>query len=266
MTKDEIKQEAQRLHKAERERQQIAATTTRFPGMDIEDAYAIQKTWLDLKIAEGRALAGYKIGLTSQTMQRSMNINEPDYGTLLDDMVFGEGSQIETARFLDPQVEVELAFVLNAPLRRAATSLFDVLRATEYVIPAVEIIAARTYRIDPQTGYKRTVRDTIADNAANAGIITGGRAVKPDSVDLRWVGAMLYKNGVLEETGLAAGVLNHPANGIVWLAKKYAQHGIELEPGKVILAGSFTAPVVAKAGDTFQVDFGALGSFGFKFI
>lgn len=261
----DIKKEALLLHHAEKNRHQIAATTVRYPDMTVEDAYAIQKAWLNLKTGEGRTVAGYKIGLTSQTMQRSMNISEPDYGTLLDDMVFEDGCALEAAQFLDPRVEVELAFVLNAPLRGMATDIFEVLRATEYVIPAVEIIAARTFRVDPTTGYKRTVRDTIADNAANAGIILGGRAMPPDAVDLRWVGAMLFKNGVLEETGLAAGVLNHPAKGIAWLAQKYAQHGIEMEPGKVILAGSFTAPIVARAGDTFHVDFGKMGSFGFKF-
>jgi 2-oxo-hept-3-ene-1,7-dioate hydratase len=263
---EEIQKEAALLHRAEKNRQQTSATTTRYPDMTIADAYAIQKAWMDIKKAEGRIVAGYKIGLTSRTMQRTMNINEPDSGILLDDMVFEEGSELVAADFLDPRIEVELAFVLHTPLKGESISIFDVLRATEYVIPAVELIAARTYRVHPETKYVRNVRDTISDNAANAGIIVGGRPVKPDEVDLRWVGAMLYKNGVLEETGLAAGVLNHPAKGIAWLAKRYTEQGIALEAGKLILAGSFTSPIIAKAGDTFHVDFGKLGSFGFKFI
>ena len=266
MTAQDIQNEAQMLHEAEQTRRQIDASTTRYPDMSIDDAYAVQKAWLDIKTNEGRTIAGYKIGLTSRTMQRSMNISEPDYGTLLDDMVFEEGSNIEAARFLDPRVEVELAFVLHSPLRGSATDIFDVLRATEYVIPAIEIIAARTFRIHPQTRYARTVRDTIADNAANGGIIIGGLPTKPEQLDLRWIGAMLYKNGILEETGLAAAVLNHPAKGIAWLAQKYAAHGIDMQVGKVILAGSFTSPVAAAAGDTFHADFGKMGSFGFKFI
>jgi 2-oxo-hept-3-ene-1,7-dioate hydratase len=266
LNKEEIQAEAALLHQAEKNRQQTSATTTRYPDMTIDDAYAIQKAWMDIKKAEGRTVAGYKIGLTSRTMQRTMNINEPDSGILLDDMVFEEGSELVAADFLDPRIEVELAFVLHTPLKGENISIFDVLRATEYVIPAVELIAARTYRVHPETKYIRTVRDTISDNAANAGIIVGGRPVKPDEVDLRWVGAMLYKNGVLEETGLAAGVLNHPAKGIAWLAKRYTEQGIALEAGKLILAGSFTSPIIAKAGDTFHVDFGQLGSFGFKFI
>jgi 2-oxo-hept-3-ene-1,7-dioate hydratase len=263
---EEVQKEAALLHQAEKNRQQTSATTTRYPNMTIDDAYAIQKAWMDIKKAEGRTIAGYKIGLTSRTMQRTMNINEPDSGILLDDMVFEEGTELVAANFLDPRIEVELAFVLHTPLKGENISIFDVLRATEYVIPAVELIAARTYRVHPQTKYIRTVRDTISDNAANAGIIVGGRPVKPNEVDLRWVGAMLYKNGVLEETGLAAGVLNHPAKGIAWLAQRYTAQGIALEAGKLILAGSFTSPIIAKAGDTFHVDFGQLGSFGFKFI
>jgi 2-oxo-hept-3-ene-1,7-dioate hydratase len=263
---DQIQQEAWLLHKAEKERQQISATTTRYPKMTIEDAYAIQKTWINIKKAEGRTVAGYKIGLTSRTMQRSMNINEPDSGILLDDMVFEEASELVAANFLDPRIEVELAFVLHTPLYGENVSIFDVLRATEYVIPAVELIAARSYRVHPETKYVRTVLDTISDNAANAGVIVGGNPVKPDALDLRWVGAILYKNGILEETGLAAGVLNHPAKGIAWLAQRYTAQKIPLEAGKLILAGSFTSPIVAKAGDTFHVDFGKLGGFGFKFI
>ena len=266
LTPEQTQAEARRLHKAERDRQQIDATTVHYPDMSIADAYAIQSAWMDIKKAEGRTVAGYKIGLTSRTMQKSMNIDEPDYGTLLDDMVFEEGTSIEAGRFLDPRVEVELAFMLKETLFGEDVTIFDVLRATEYVVPAIELIAARTYRIHPETGYKRTVRDTISDNAANGGIIMGGLPVKPDAVDLRWVSALLYNNGVIEESGVSAAVLNHPAKGIAWLAKKYAPHGIALEPGQIILAGSFTRPVKINAGDTIHADYGPLGSISCRFI
>ena len=266
MQQNDIHAEAQRLHEAEKSRQQIAATTTRFPDMTVADAYAIQKAWIAIKMSEGRTLAGYKIGLTSRTMQRNMQINEPDFGMLLDDMVFEEGTELRAADFLDPKIEVELAFVLKQELFGDKLTIMDVLNATDYVVPSVELIAARTFRKHPETGYVRTVRDTISDNAANAGVILGGRPVRPNDVDLRWLGALCFKNGVLEETGLAAGVLNHPASGIAWLAKKYYAHGIALEPNKIILSGSFTNPIDAAAGDTFHIDFGKLGSFGFKFI
>ncbi|NNE25199.1 MAG: 2-oxo-hepta-3-ene-1,7-dioic acid hydratase [Saprospiraceae bacterium] len=260
LTPEIIRAEAVKLHEAEKTRQQIKATTKRHQDMTIEDAYAIQSAWMDIKKEEGREVAGYKIGLTSKAMQKSMSIDEPDYGTLLDDMVFEEGTEIEAGAFLDPRIEVELAFILNRRLFGENISVFDVLSATEYVVPALELIAARSHRVDPEDGYKRTVRDTISDNAANAGIILGGLPVRPDAIDLRWVGAMMLRNGVIEESGVSGAVLNHPAKGIAWLAKKYAQHGVALEPGQIILAGSFTRPVPVRKGDTFTVDYGELGT------
>ena len=260
MTEQEIQTEAKRLHSAETNRRQVEATTIAYPDMDVSDSYKIQKAWMDLKKSEGRQVAGYKIGLTSRAMQKSMGIDEPDYGTLLDDMVFEEGTSIETAAFLDPKIEVELAFMLHTELKGDNISLTDVLSATEYVVPALELIAARSYRVHPETGYRRTVRDTISDNAANGGIILGGRPMKPDDLDLRWVGAMLMRNGVIEESGVSGAVLNHPAKGVAWLAKKYAAHDIGLKPGQIILAGSFTRPVNIRQGDTFVADYGKMGT------
>ncbi len=260
LTREQLKAEALRLHSAEKNRKQVEATTVHYPTMTLDDAYNVQSAWMDIKKAEGRKVAGYKIGLTSRAMQKSMNIDEPDYGTLLDDMVFEEGTELDSSAFLDPRIEVELAFYLNKPLFGENLSIIDVLNATDYVVPALELIAARTFRVDPTTGYTRTVKDTISDNAANAGIITGGLPVRPDDIDLRYVPALLFRNGVIEESGVSAAVLNHPAKGIAWLAKKYFPHGIKLEPGQVILAGSFTRPVPVRSGDTFSVDFGPLGN------
>ena len=266
LTQQQITQAAGDLHAAEKGRQQIAAISLSHPDMSMEDAYAIQKTWVDIKLAEGRQVIGYKVGLTSRAMQMTMQIDEPDYGTLLDDMVFEDGSDIEAKQFTDPRIEVELAFILKDKLEGENISIFDVLNATDYVIPALELIAARSHRVDPENGYVRKIFDTIADNAANAGIIMGGRPIKPMDMDLRWAGALLYRNGVMEETGLAAGVLNHPANGIAWIAKRFAPHGIALEPGQILLAGSFTRPVIARAGDTFHADYGPLGGISCHFI
>lgn len=265
MTKKDILAEAKRLHKAEKDRKQVEATTIAHPKMDVGDAYKVQKAWMDIKKKEGRTVAGYKIGLTSRAMQQVMGIDEPDYGTLLDDMVFEEGSTIEAAQFLDPKIEVELAFILNKELKGDNISVTDVLNATDYVVPALELIAARSYRVHPKTGYKRTVRDTISDNAANGGVILGGRPMRPDDLDLRWVGAMMSRNGVIEESGVSGAVLNHPAKGIAWLAKKYAAHNISLKPGQIILAGSFTRPVNIRPGDTFTVDYGKMGTISLYF-
>lgn len=263
---DEISAIALRLHEAERSRAQTRAPSLDHPEITIADAYAVQREGIRLKLAEGRKVKGHKIGLTSRAMQQSSQINEPDYGTLLDDMFYGEGAEIPLARFIVPMVEVELAFVLKERLAGAEVTVFDVLSATDYVIPAIEIIDARCHRVDPDTKRPRRVMDTISDNAANAGIVLGGRAIRPMDADLRWVSALLYRNGVIEETGVAAGVLNHPANGISWLARKFAPHGVALEPGQVILAGSFTRPVAARAGDTFHVDYGPLGSIACRFV
>lgn len=260
LTAEQIQFQANRHHQAEQNRQQIAATTLAHPNMTIDDAYAIQNAWKAIKLKEGRKVIGHKIGLTSKVMQRVMNIEESDFGFLLDDMVFEGGDTIPTNHFLDPRIEVELAFILKKNLSGANTTIVDVLNATDYVIPALELIAARSFRIDPDTGYKRTVRDTISDNAANAGIIMGGLPMKPEAIDLRWVSGLLYKNGVIEESGVAAAVLNHPANGIAWLAKKYANFGLSLKAGEVILSGSFTGALKVQKRDTIHADFREMGS------
>jgi len=199
-------------------------------------------------------------------MQLASQITEPDFAPLMDDMFFEQGSDIPITRFIAPRVEVELAFVLGKPLKGPGATLFDVLSATEYVTPAVEIIDARIEQFDRETRVMRKVFDTISDFAANAGIVLGGRPVRPMDVDLRWVGALLHKNGVIEETGLAAGVLNHPATGVAWLANKIAPYDECLNAGDVVLAGSFTRPVAAQAGDTFHVDYGPLGAVALRFV
>jgi 2-oxo-hept-3-ene-1,7-dioate hydratase len=256
---------ARALHQAEKSCVPVRQISLDHPQITIPDAYAIQKAWVDLKLAEGRRIIGHKIGLTSRAMQQSSQIDEPDYGTLLDDMVFADGAELPTERFIDPMVEVELAFVLKDRLSGENLRVTDVLAATEYVIPAVELIDARCHRTDPETKRPRKVMDTIADNAANLGIIWGGRPIKPMEMDLRWVGALLYRNGIIEETGVAAGVLGHPANGLVWLARRFAPHGVALEPGQVILSGSFTRPVKARKGDVFHFDYGPLGQITCRF-
>ncbi len=257
--------EAQLLDDAERAATQIRQTTSVYPEMTIDDAYAVQAAWRDLKIGRGEVMIGHKIGLTSRAMQESMNITTPDSGFLTDAMVFEPDSELVAADFCDPKLEIELAFVLATDLSGVDLTTDDVLRATDYVTPAVELIAARSYRRDPATGRTRTVVDTISDNAADAGIVCGGRKVEPTEIDLRWVGALGYRNGTIEETGLAAGVLDHPARGIVWLARRYAEHGLQLEAGQTILAGSFTRPIDIAAGDDFSFDFGPLGSFSLSF-
>jgi 2-oxo-hept-3-ene-1,7-dioate hydratase len=263
-SQDLIAQLAAELDTAEKTRVQVEHFSKRFPGMTVEDGYAVSRAWVARKIAAGRTARGHKIGLTSRAMQLSSQIDEPDYGTLLDDMFFEPGP-IPATRFIAPRVEVELAFILKRKLEGDRISVDDVLDATDYVTPAVEIIDARIEQFDRHTRVMRKVQDTISDNAANAGIVLGGRRVKPREVDLPWCGAILRQNGAVEETGLAAGVQGHPAIGVAWLAMKLAPWGESLQAGEVVLAGSFTRPAVAKPGDRFDADYGPLGRFEFHF-
>jgi 2-oxo-hept-3-ene-1,7-dioate hydratase len=262
---EQIRSWAERLDLAERTRTQIGHVSRAFPEMTIADAYAIQRTWVDAKIAGGRRAIGHKIGLTSRAMQRAASITEPDYGTLLDDMLFADGGDVPFDRFIEPRIEVELAFILGKRLEGQAVTIFEVLDAIDHVVPALEVIDARIARIDPETGAPRKVLDTISDNAANAAIILGGRPMKPDAFDMRWAAALLYRNGVIEESGVAAAVLNHPANGAAWLARKLNAFEIGLEAGEIVLSGSFTAPVAIARGDTFHADYGPLGSIAVRF-
>lgn len=257
---------ATELQKAERTRVQVEQFSRRFPQMTLADSYAIQRAWVAFKLKEGRHAIGRKIGLTSRAMQIASHITEPDHGVLLDDMLLRDGSEVEAARFIVPRFEVELAFILGQPLQGPGVTLFDVLKATDYVVPALELIDARIEQFDRVTKAPRKVLDTIADNAANAAIVLGGRPVKPDAVDLRWAGALLFKNGVIEESGLGAAVLNHPANGVAWLANKISAYGEGLRPGEIVLGGSFTRPVACAAGDIFHADYGPLGSISVRFV
>jgi 2-oxo-hept-3-ene-1,7-dioate hydratase len=259
-----IQQLARELDESERSRVQVEHFSKRFAGMTIEDGYAVSRAWVAMKIAAGRRPIGHKIGLTSRAMQQSSQIDEPDYGTLLDDMLFEPGD-IPTQRFIAPRVEVELAFVLKQPLRGPDVTAADVIAATEYVTPAIEIIDARIEQFDRHTRVMRKVYDTISDNAANAGIILGGKRMHPRELDLPWCGAILRQNGAVEETGLAAGVQGDPAIGVAWLANKLAPWDESLAAGEIVLAGSFTRPVAAKKGDVFDADYGPLGRFTFQF-
>lgn len=264
-----VQAEAALLDEADRSATQVRQTTMIHPAMTLGDAYRVQAAWQDLRVDRGEVLVGHKIGLTSRAMQQAMRIDTPDSGFLTDAMVFAPDSEIGAGAFTDPKVEVELAFVLGrdltAPPGGPDLTIDDVLDATDHVTPAVELLAARSMRIDPDSGRTRTVVDTVADNAADAGIVCGGRAIGPRETDLRWVGGVLSRNGTVEETGLAAGVGGHPALGIVWLARRYAEQGLALLAGQTILAGSFTRPVDVRPGDEFAFDYGPLGRFTLGF-
>ncbi|MFD6160997.1 2-oxo-hept-4-ene-1,7-dioate hydratase [Nocardia sp. NPDC060256] len=250
---------ADELAAAERDRRTIPLLTARYPEMTVADSYAVQNEWRRRGIASGRKPVGRKIGLTSKVMQAATGITEPDYGAIFADMVFENGSVIEHGRFANVRIEVELAFVLGAPIDGPGATIFDVLRATEYVVPALEILSSRIELAG------RTIVDTISDNAAMGGMVYGGNPVRPNDIDLRWVSALLYRNETIEESGVAAAVLNHPATGVAWLANKLGAHGDRLDAGEIVLAGSFTRPLWVEKGDTILADYGPMGTISCRF-
>lgn len=266
MSYETIRGLAEELEQAEQQRLQIEQFSARFPDMTIEDSYAIQRAWVQQKVRGGRKIVGHKIGLTSRAMQLASKIEEPDYGALLDNMLLEDGAIIDSSAYIVPRIEAEFAFVLAESLSGPDVTLEQVVAATEYVVPALELIDARTEIVDRNTGENRKVLDTIADNAANAAIIVGTERRAPSDVDWRWAGALIYKNDVVEESGLGGAVLDHPATGVAWLANKLAPYGETLEAGEIVLGGSFVRPIPCAAGDVICADYGPLGEIKVKFV
>lgn len=265
LTAPEIAAAAEALDRAERTRVQTGLLSLAHPGMTMDDAYAVQSAWVDRKLAEGRRIIGWKIGLTSRAMQQALHIDIPDSGVLLDSMEFPDGGEVPAGRFIQPRVEAEIAFVMKDRLVGPDITPEAVMAATDHLLPALEILDTRIVRADPRTGRLRNVCDTIADNAANAGIVAGARPVRPDGVDLRWTGAIVSRDGGVEETGLGAGVLGHPALAVAWLAARLARYGGAIEPGQVVLSGSFIRPIECPPGSRIVADFGGFGTVSCSF-
>lgn len=265
MTPEDHARAAADLLEAERTGEQIGLLTLRHPEMGMDDAYEVQNAIYRQKLAEGRKVIGWKIGLTSKAMQYALNIDIPDSGILFDDMAFDNGDTVPAGQFIQPRIEAEIAFVMKSAVGGENISRDDIIAATDYVAPSIEILDTRIQRVDPATGKSRTVFDTISDNAANAGIVLGTEQHAIDTFDLRWVGALTFRNGEIEETGLGAGVLNDPVESVVWLARRMAQYGQSIEPGQVILSGSFIRPVECPSGTEIHTDFGPFGSVDINF-
>lgn len=255
MTPEQVIAAGKGLYVAEQSRFQRRLLSAEYPAATMDDAYAVQRAYVDRKLSDGRKIIGWKIGLTSRAMQQQLNITTPDSGVLLDDMAFANGATIPANRFIAPRIEAEIAFVMKAPLDGDVTR-DQVLAATDYVAPALEILDTRIVRAE--AGKTRTIIDTISDNAANAGIVMGNTRHDPNA-DLRWVGAIVKRDGVVEETGLGAGVLDDPVTGIIWLARRMAQYGQRIEPGQIILSGSFIRAMECPSGSRIDADFGPFG-------
>ena len=265
MTPDDHIKAAADLLKAEETREQISLLTKRYPEMGMDDAYAIQSAIYRAKLQLGRTVVGWKIGLTSKAMQYALNINIPDSGILFDDMVFANGAIVPKKRFIQPRIEAEIAFVMKSSVGGEDVTREDVIAATDYVAPSLEILDTRILRVDPETNAKRKIFDTISDNAANAGVVLGSERHGVDGIDLRWVGAIVSSNGEVEETGLGAGVLNDPIESVVWLARRMAKYKQSIRPGQIILSGSFIRPIECPSGTAIHADFGSFGSVDISF-
>ncbi|NTT86819.1 2-oxo-hept-4-ene-1,7-dioate hydratase [Tabrizicola fusiformis] len=265
MTHDQIAAAAQALLQAERTGLQTGLLSLQYPAITLDDAYAVQAALVAAKRAAGAKGIGWKIGLTSRAMQQALDITTPDSGVLLDDMLFADGATVPAGRFIQPRVEAEIAFVMRAPLAGEGVTREDVLAATGAVAPSLEILDTRILRADPVTKAARKIFDTVADNAANAGIVLGAQRHAVDAHDLRWVGAIVKRDGVVEETGLGAGVLDDPVTGILWLVHRLARYGLGLAAGDIVLSGSFIRPIEAPSGSRFHADFGPFGQVHINF-
>ncbi len=258
LREDQHREAASALLSAARDRTPIPQLSRTFPDMTIEDAYQVQNYWTEARTKVGARVAGHKIGLTSRAMQMASKMNEPDYGRILNDCVFNDGARLAASGFIKPRLEVELAFIMGDDLEGPDARIYDVIRAVEFVVPALEVI-------DYRTEVPRAITDTIADNAAFGAIVVGGRMIRPMDVDIRWVGATLSKNGIIEESGVSAAVMGHPAAGVAWLVNKLHAVGEKLLKGQIVLSGSFTRPVDIARGDVIQADYGPLGAIGVSF-
>lgn len=255
---------AESLLRAEETQEQIDLLSIKHPDMTLDDAYAIQSSQMERKLALGRKIIGWKIGLTSKVMQDALGISTPDSGVIYDDMLFESGSAVPAKRFIQPRIEAEIAFVMKAPLSGKVTRE-DVIAATDYVTSSIEILDTRIKRVDAATGQTRKIFDTVSDNAANGGIVLGPERHAPEDFDLRWVGAIVSKNDEVVATGLGAAVLNDPVMGIVWLSERMGQYGQRIEAGQVVLAGSFVAPIECPSGTEIDADYGPFGRVSIAF-
>jgi 2-keto-4-pentenoate hydratase len=241
-------------------RKQIPRLLTTYPDLEIKDSYLIQEEIIARRVAEGAKVKGYKIGITSKPMQELSGTNEPDYSGLLDYMFIPESSTIAASDWFDPMIEVEIAFVMKSELQGPNVNAADVIRATDFVLPSMEIV---DFRVSRSNGY--TAPDSIADLAAVGAVILGGNPRRLEDVDIRYVNGALIRNGEIEQSGFASAVLGNPINSVAWLANKLHEFGVSFKPGHVIMSGSFIRAVPFKAGDNivarFDHGFGSVGVF-----
>ncbi|MCX4552815.1 2-keto-4-pentenoate hydratase [Streptomyces sp. NBC_01387] len=242
------------LWAAQRDRSPVSPLTDSYPGIDVVDAYEIQLANIRRQLADGATVRGHKVGLSSEAMQQMMGVDEPDYGHLLSGMVLSEDVPVETGDYCYPRVEVEVGFLLGAALPGEGCTTADVLAATEYVVPSIELIDSRI------KDWRIGLPDTVADNASSAGVVLGAARVRPSDLDLADIPAVLHRRGQEAARGNTGAVLGDPTTAVAWLARKVAAFGVRLEAGHLVLPGSCTRAVDVRPGDDFHAEFGGLGS------
>ena len=260
-------QAAELLAEAERTRRPIDPLIGRYLGIDVVDAYEIQLLGIRRRVELGARIVGHKVGLSSKVMQDMMNVNEPDYGHLLDEMMLDEAEPIAVNAYCAPRVEVEVGFILGADLPGSGCTEEDVIRATSAIVPSIELIDSRI------RDWQIKIEDTIADNASSAGVILGRTRLDPVGVDLAGIGVEVHVTGAIHDRplfladGRSDAVLGNPATSVAWLANKVSAFGVQLRAGDVVLPGSLTRALDVRAGETFTAEFGeGLGSVSATFI
>jgi len=259
LTQEQVHHEARELYRAEKDKSVLRPFTEKYPKIAPEESYRIQLALVEIKKADGVNVVGKKIGLTSKAMQKMLNVDQPDYGHILDNMVLQDAAVFRISELIQPKIEPEIAFILDRELKGPGVTPMAVLAATRFVVPALEIIDSRI------EGWKIKLCDTIADNASSARVVLGNSPKRIDEFDLKLVGMVLEKNGDIVQTGAGGAVLGHPAVAVAWLANAVGQFGVTLGAGEIIMPGALCAAVDVSAGDLLQASFDGLGTVSVRF-
>ena len=249
----DMQKAAEAILNAERNAKSMPPLSGERPGLTLDEAYGIQNLLNDMRLKQGLRFAGHKIGLTWRSTQIACGLTEPIRGRILGNSVFDSGARIPAVRFVKPHIEMELAFIMGRDLDRPGATIDEVLQATEYVVPALELV-------DHRMAPPRIVADTVADNSAFAAVVLSERRFRPEDVDISWIGATLSRNGIVEETGVSAIGMGHPAACVTWLANALVEAGERLRKGDIVMSGAFARALAVADGDQIEADFGPYGS------
>lgn len=254
-----IQEAATTLLEAEKTKNVIQPLTETYPGITVDEAYHTQLELIRRKLNDGAIIVGKKIGATSKAIQNMFGVQQPDYGHLLADMMYVEGEVIPLEDYIQPKVEFEIAFKLKRDLKGPNVTVIDVIEATDYIAPAIEIIDSRI------EDWNIKFEDTVADNGSSAAAVIGGKPIKLDGIDLTHIGMVAYKNGVMIDSGAGAAVLGNPLRSVAWLANSLGKYNVSLKAGEIVLSGALTSAVEIEDQDTFTAEFDHIGAISVTF-